>query len=89
LLEPLKNIISFLKAAEANGNLPGWLANEWVLILTTIVLLTTVGNALWKGFTWLRTWQRRRWLNRDLAPFFTRQEITKRRSTTSPPTTRM
>lgn len=75
MLEPLKNIISFLKAAEANGNLPGWLANEWVLILTTIVLLTTVGNALWKGFTWLRTWQRRRWLNRDLAPFFTRQEI--------------
>lgn len=72
-----KDLNNFLKAAEANGTIPEWLAHDWVYIFTAIALLTTILSSFRKLIIWGIQWRKRRMLIKDLAPYFTKAEIFK------------
>jgi len=76
-MEILKRLNNFIKSAAEAGRIPDWLAQEWILILTGIVLLISILTSLWNFIRWLHKWRQRRFLTRDLAPYFTRVDVYK------------
>jgi len=76
-MEILKKAIDFLKEGKEAGNIPEWLAQDWIVILTGIVLGITILSSLWKLGTWLYQWRQRRFLSKDLAPYFTKLDVYK------------
>lgn len=76
-MDLLKNLIHFIRSAEDAGQIPGWLAHDWVYILTGVVLLITILTSFWNFASWIFRWRQRRFLINDLAPYFTKAEVYK------------